>query len=270
MRGGSDGSVVRMVKQFDAERKRLQAELQREQARLSFEAVHDALTGLPNRKLFFDRLSHALARSARHGFGTAVLFIDVDDFKSVNDTHGHLVGDQLLTAIARRLTERVRAMDTVARLGGDEFVVLYEDLVSPGDDTELLVERIESAFRSPFDARGPNARRDSEHRARDRDVAMRRGRSPHPRRPRDVPRQTGPAPPARGDRPPRSDDTDPRRIRLNRTYEGGIRSCELRVLGRVLLGRVGRNRLQGVHGCLDVADVEAAEKPGRRAGDVLP
>jgi diguanylate cyclase (GGDEF)-like protein len=150
VRGGSDGSVVRMVKQFDAERQRLQAELEREQARLSHEALHDALTGLPNRKLFFDRLARALARSTRHDFGTAVLFIDVDHFKIVNDTYGHLAGDQLLTAIAKRLTDCVRAIDTVARLGGDEFVVLYEDLVSPREDTRVLVERVESAFQDPF------------------------------------------------------------------------------------------------------------------------
>ena len=150
VRGGSDGSVVRMVKQFDTERQRLQEELKREQARLSYEALHDALTGLPNRKLFFDRLAHALSRSGRHGFGTAVLFIDIDDFKAVNDSHGHLTGDQLLTAIAGRLQARVRAADTVARLGGDEFVVLYEDLVSPSEDTKLLVERVETAFHQPF------------------------------------------------------------------------------------------------------------------------
>jgi diguanylate cyclase (GGDEF)-like protein len=153
VRGGSDGSVVRMVKQFDTERQRLQAELEREQARLSHEALHDALTGLPNRKLFFDRLARALARSTRHDFGTAVLFIDVDHFKTVNDSYGHLAGDQLLTAIARRLTDAVRGTDTVARLGGDEFVVLYEDLVSPREDTKVLVERVESAFHAPFTLR---------------------------------------------------------------------------------------------------------------------
>jgi diguanylate cyclase (GGDEF)-like protein len=153
VRAGSDGSVVRMVKQFDAERQRLHAELEREQARLSHEALHDALTGLPNRKLFFDRLARALARSTRHDFGTAVLFIDIDHFKAVNDSYGHLAGDQLLVAIARRLTDSVRGTDTVARLGGDEFVVLYEDLVSPRDDTRVLVERVESAFHDPFTVR---------------------------------------------------------------------------------------------------------------------
>ena len=153
VRGGSDGSVVRMVKQFDAERQRLHAELEREQARLSHEALHDALTGLPNRKLFFDRLAGALARSTRHDLGTAVLFIDIDHFKAVNDSYGHLAGDQLLSAIARRLTDSVRETDTVARLGGDEFVVLYEDLVSPRDDTRVLVERVESAFHEPFTLR---------------------------------------------------------------------------------------------------------------------
>src|SRR5262249_31057454 len=151
VRTGSDGSIVRMVRAFDNERTRLQRELKREQARLAFEALHDALTGLPNRKLFFDRLAHALARSVRKTFATAVIFIDIDDFKSVNDKHGHLVGDQLLTAIGSRLLDNVRASDTVARLGGDEFVVLCEDLLSPTEETAVILERLRSLFTRPFD-----------------------------------------------------------------------------------------------------------------------
>jgi diguanylate cyclase (GGDEF)-like protein len=150
VRGGSDGSIVRMVKEFDTERQRLQEELRREQARLAHEALHDSLTGLPNRKLFFDRLRHALAASARRTFATAVLFIDIDQFKAVNDDYGHTVGDQLLVAVADRLRDRVRTNDTVARLGGDEFVILCEDLVSPPDEAQALLERVETAFAKPF------------------------------------------------------------------------------------------------------------------------
>jgi diguanylate cyclase (GGDEF)-like protein len=150
VRAGSDASIVRMVKQFDTERDRLQHELQREQALLAHEAMHDALTGLPNRKLFFDRLSQALARSVRRRSSVAVLFIDIDHFKAVNDTYGHHVGDQLLLAVAARLTERVRRSDTVARLAGDEFVIVYEDLDGPERQTVELQQRIDSAFTEPF------------------------------------------------------------------------------------------------------------------------
>jgi diguanylate cyclase (GGDEF)-like protein len=149
VRGGSDASIVRMVKQFDAERERLQEELQREQAQLAHEALHDSLTGLPNRKLFFDRLTQAFARAARNPSSVGVLFIDIDDFKAVNDTWGHLVGDQLLVAVASRLRDRVRPSDTVARLGGDEFVVLYERL-DGSEETGALRERIQDAFAEPF------------------------------------------------------------------------------------------------------------------------
>jgi diguanylate cyclase (GGDEF)-like protein/PAS domain S-box-containing protein len=91
-------------------------------------AFYDPLTGLPNRRLLHDRMQHAFAASARSGSHGAVFFIDLDHFKTLNDTRGHTVGDQLLMEISRRLTECVRRTDTVARLGGDEFVVIAEDL----------------------------------------------------------------------------------------------------------------------------------------------
>ena len=131
VRSGSDGSIIRMAKQFDAERRRLQRDLAVEQARLEHHAFHDALTGLPNRRLFFDRLSHALDLSHRHNSGIGLLFIDVDQFKSINDRLGHDCGDRVLVAVAERLVETARDTDTVARLGGDEFVVLYEQLHDP-------------------------------------------------------------------------------------------------------------------------------------------
>jgi diguanylate cyclase (GGDEF)-like protein len=150
VRGGSDGSIVRMAKQFDAERGRLQRELAIEQSRLEHHAFHDALTGLPNRRLFFDRLSHALELSHRHSSGIGLLFADVDQFKSINDRLGHDAGDRVLVAVAERLVETARGTDTVARLGGDEFVVLYEQLHDPRSEGIALAERIAAALAEPI------------------------------------------------------------------------------------------------------------------------
>jgi GGDEF domain-containing protein len=94
-------------------------------------SLHDALTGLPNRVLLLERLVHARQRSRRTHGGTGVYFIDLDLFKAVNDTHGHDIGDELLIAVARRLTGILRPADTLARLSGDEYVALCEDLTDP-------------------------------------------------------------------------------------------------------------------------------------------
>jgi diguanylate cyclase (GGDEF)-like protein/PAS domain S-box-containing protein len=99
--------------------------------RLRFVATHDALTGLPNRVMFAQRLEHALAQAQRHRRRLAVLFLDLDRFKVINDTLGHEFGDALLREAARRLSQSLRSSDTVARLGGDEFVVLLEDVPEP-------------------------------------------------------------------------------------------------------------------------------------------
>ena len=144
VRGASDRSIVQMTKQFDAERTRLQDELSAEQARLSHLAYHDALTGLPNRRLFFDRLSHALHLRQRHGSDLGLLFIDVDRFKVINDRLGHLVGDQVLVAAAQRFVTAARASDTVARIGGDEFVILCEQLDQASGHLVALADRIGS------------------------------------------------------------------------------------------------------------------------------
>jgi diguanylate cyclase (GGDEF)-like protein len=116
-------------------------------------ALHDALTGLPNRMLLQDRLEHAAQRAVRTHESMAILFIDLDDFKRVNDTYGHRVGDQLLVAVARRLAALVRTDDTLARVSGDEFVLLCENLAGRSI-AELLVCRIGESFEVPFEVFG--------------------------------------------------------------------------------------------------------------------
>ena len=124
----------------------------RSQERMRHEALHDPLTGLANRTLLRDRLEHALARSAREGEETGVLFVDVDEFKRVNDQFGHAAGDQVLIEIGQRLLHAVRPADTVARLGGDEFVVICEAI----DETTALAlgRRLDSAIRRPLGLAG--------------------------------------------------------------------------------------------------------------------
>ena len=113
------------------------------------QALHDTLTGLPNRALILDRAEHMLARARREHTPVAALFVDLDNFKTINDTMGHEVGDQLLQAVAARLGGVVRDSDTVGRLGGDEFVVLAEG-VSLAAGPELVAERLHDVLREPF------------------------------------------------------------------------------------------------------------------------
>jgi diguanylate cyclase (GGDEF)-like protein/PAS domain S-box-containing protein len=139
-----DGEVVGAVVTFKdiTERKTLEEQLHHQ-------AFHDPLTGLPNRALFMDRLDHALARANRRGDKVAVLFTDLDNFKIINDSLGHEVGDQLLVAAAERLRACLRPEDTAARLGGDEFTVLVEEVYGVSDAARVA-ERIAESLQPPF------------------------------------------------------------------------------------------------------------------------
>ena len=160
MRGYSAGAVDYLAKPFDPwvltskvavfvdlyrERKRAQAA----EKALQHQAFHDGLTDLPNRALLSDRLSHALARGQRHRTKTAVLFLDLDRFKGVNDSLGHAAGDELIVAMADRLRAVVRPDDTVARFGGDEFVILCEEL-DHEREAVAIAERIAETLALPF------------------------------------------------------------------------------------------------------------------------
>jgi diguanylate cyclase (GGDEF)-like protein/PAS domain S-box-containing protein len=142
----SEGKIVGIVGigQDITERKRVEEEL-------AYMATHDALTGLPNRWLFNDRLTLELARAYRNRQKVAVMLLDLDHFKDVNDTLGHSVGDKLLQVVGERLTSIVRKSDTVARMGGDEFMLLS---LFPGirreEDAVKIAQRILQAFRKPF------------------------------------------------------------------------------------------------------------------------
>ena len=129
------------------------AERKAMEASLTHQAFHDSLTGLANRALLLDRLGHALRSGARDGRHTAVLLLDLDDFKTVNDSLGHEAGDRLLVTIAGRLAECIRAGDTAARLGGDEFALVVEGVAGPGE-AEALAGRIIEEVGRPVDLDG--------------------------------------------------------------------------------------------------------------------
>ncbi len=128
----------------------LKAELETEQAQQRHLARHDALTGLPNRLALEHHLPLAMARARRHKTLLAVGVMDLDDFKPVNDTHGHAAGDQLLRQLGERLKAAVRETDLVARLGGDEFVLVLEGVAQPSD-LPIVLDRIHAAVETPFD-----------------------------------------------------------------------------------------------------------------------
>ncbi|MFP5309154.1 MAG: diguanylate cyclase [Actinomycetes bacterium] len=116
--------------------------------RAEHRATHDVLTGLANRELFDDRLGRVLARARRHPEPFAVLLVDLDGFKQVNDARGHAAGDAVLVAVARRLRRGIRGADTAARLGGDEFAVIVEEL-SASEDAEMVARRLHESLLAP-------------------------------------------------------------------------------------------------------------------------
>jgi diguanylate cyclase len=149
VRLSSDGSLVRIIREFDETRRALQRRLREEQASLAHQALHDQLTGLPNRTLFTDRLRHAALSQERKGTGAMLLYLDLDNFKAINDRFGHAAGDCLLVETAARLGQLIRSADTVGRLGGDEFVVLAEDLDDPLSAAQSLAKRIHVSMQAP-------------------------------------------------------------------------------------------------------------------------
>ncbi len=148
-------SVNRVLKNEVSERNLLEHELAtvlEQQDETRHAALHDALTGLPNRALFDDRLAHGLAQAARHGWTLAVMFLDLDHFKTINDSYGHDVGDAVLQLVARRLEQTTRADDTVSRHGGDEFLYLLMEMKSK-NDASMIAEKIIKAIQMPCQLR---------------------------------------------------------------------------------------------------------------------
>jgi diguanylate cyclase (GGDEF)-like protein len=152
-RGYAVGAVDYLLKPIDADMLLAKvgtfvdlARLRHETAILTHRALHDPLTGLANRTLFYDRCEQAITRLGRDSRLVGVLFLDLDDFKEVNDRHGHDTGDRLLVEAAARIQATIRAVDTAARFGGDEFLVLCEQ-VAAHDDMDRLRDRIVDALR---------------------------------------------------------------------------------------------------------------------------
>jgi len=125
----------------------------RAEEQIEFHAYHDVLTNLPNRKLFTDRLTQSISRARRSGKSLAVMFVDLDHFKSINDTLGHEMGDELLLEMAGRLSANIREYDTVARLGGDEFTIILSELRQP-EDAVNVAEKVRSAIEQPLSIAG--------------------------------------------------------------------------------------------------------------------
>ncbi len=138
-------------------------ERKRTEAKLAHQAMHDPLTGLPNRTLFTDRMQLAKARLERGG-SLALLFCDLDDFKAVNDSFGHEAGDRILMQVADRLRSILRPSDTVSRFGGDEFALLCEGVEA--EAAERIASRIAEAFSAPFAIDGNEVSLERQHRDR--------------------------------------------------------------------------------------------------------
>jgi diguanylate cyclase (GGDEF)-like protein len=185
-----DVTLVRMCQSFEDERQRSHEELTKRQQELIFLATHDALTGLPNRTLILDRIEQTLTRTRLKQEPVAALFVDLDNFKAINDSLGHNVGDELLCAVAKRLDGVIRETDALGRLGGDEFVVIADGL-SLAAGPELIAERLLDAFKEPFTLSGAEdtrvfakasigiatgGRSSAEELLRDADIAMYRAK----------------------------------------------------------------------------------------------
>ena len=145
-----DITLVRVCERFETERERADEELERRQEELAFMATHDPLSGLPNRTLMLDRVEQMLVRARRNQAPIAALFVDLDNFKSINDTLGHKAGDELLRSVTARLQGVVRDADALGRIGGDEFVIVAEEL-SLAAGPELIAERLLEGLREPFE-----------------------------------------------------------------------------------------------------------------------
>jgi diguanylate cyclase (GGDEF)-like protein len=135
-----------------------QYEREQAEAIIEFQAVHDSLTGLPNRRLLIDRMAQEISRCKRHNYTSAVLFIDIDRFKSINDSLGHAVGDALLRKVTERLKRNVRNEDTAARLGGDEFAIVLSELAQDealaAKRAQHLAEKIRHILSDPYEVNG--------------------------------------------------------------------------------------------------------------------
>jgi len=143
------GELAHSIQMMEKQIQHQIEDLQTQQEMLDHLASHDSLTGLPNRRMFLDRLQHALARAKRQNEQLLLLFIDLDDFKIINDTHGHGAGDAVLQAVAQRLRALLRESDTAARLGGDEFIILFE---GTWDDAQIeqMVHKVQTAMAEPI------------------------------------------------------------------------------------------------------------------------
>jgi diguanylate cyclase (GGDEF)-like protein/PAS domain S-box-containing protein len=145
--------VFHIVIRDISEKKKAQEKLIEQKNILHYQAHHDALTGLPNRILFNDRLEHGIKRAKRNGSMLALLFVDLDHFKKINDSLGHHIGDKVLKVVAERLREEIRKEDTLARLGGDEFTVIFED-IDKIQKVQKLAQKIEDIIAEPMHIEG--------------------------------------------------------------------------------------------------------------------
>jgi diguanylate cyclase (GGDEF)-like protein len=184
-----DVTLVRVCEVYEDERRRTDDELASRQEELRFMATHDVLTELPNRTLILDRGEQALMRGRRRQSAVAALFIDIDNFKGINDSFGHETGDELLRMLAARLRGVIRETDALGRFGGDEFIVIAEEL-SLGAGPEVIAERLLEALKEPFKLSGQDApisvrasigiatgdRSSAEELLRDADIAMYRAK----------------------------------------------------------------------------------------------